>query len=282
MIQQNEVVEILLDLIYRVLSRGTKLRGDSEEPEEILSHLEIHLIVIHHQHLCAGRRKGIRFLLPAAVFQLLCIISNGRGIRYALAEREEKYGALAILTLYLYLAFHHLKEVGNNGHAEARPFYAAVLHLVEAFKGFKEPRQVLLPDTNSGILHRHVKPGLISLCAPQLDGQPHKALPGVLHGVCQNIHDHLGQPYIIPDHLAGEVFVYVCIKFQTLFPGPFRDRYHQIVDHGGRIIGDRNYLHLSLFNFGKVQDAVYQGKQGPPGVVYIGRVFEDLLVLRLP
>ena len=116
-------------------------------------------------------------------------ISNRIPLNDLLLNLKGEHRPLAIFTLDLKMASHHIKEALGNGHAKSCAFNISVCFFINAFKSHKEPFKVFRFYAYTGIFNTDLKPDKISLIRDLITmyGEGYMSLFRIFYGIGEDI-----------------------------------------------------------------------------------------------
>ena len=170
----------------------------------------------------------------------------------------------------------------DNAQPQSGALNVAVLFLVHPLESVKNIGDVLLLYPQSGVLHGIPDPHPVDRLALTPDSEGDRALAGVFHRVVQQINQNLLDAHLVSAEHTGNGRIDLKFKLKALLLGLDPHHIDDFRKKRAGLVGDIDDFHFSGFDFGDIQNIVYQGQQQLAGTLNIPCVLRHLLRGALP
>ncbi len=187
-------------------------------------------------------------------------------------------GAHPLFTLHTDSPLHHLRKVFADRETQAGSSVLAGGRAIHLAKHLKEMVRLLLGDPDSRIGNGEAYPYIFGKLFLQRYPDHHLPRVGKFYRIVEEVNDDLPEPDRIPLQQVGNAILYVHHRLKPLFMSLQGDHIHRILHGIEEIKVDALQSQLTRFDFGEVQNVIYEAEQHIGGKLYLSGV---LLLLRV-
>ena len=171
-VHKNHVIIALACLAQCLATACGGIDVDSCIAEQLLYHLEVHGGVVDRKNPYPCRHDGMLVRSGLGFLRLPQIERpNGSRVHNALRYLDMKDRTLPVFACDAHRAAHEVKELLNDGEAEARTLDSVRVLLVDTLKGRKELRNALLADANARVRDVKYRPKGALLVGPPCNAE---------------------------------------------------------------------------------------------------------------
>ena len=234
------------------VDRGERVRGSLVVLDDHLPALQlapddepVRGVVVDDQGAAAGH-------LGRCLQQLVRRARPGRQV-----DQQGEGGAGAGRAVDDELAVHRLRQAPADRQAQAGPAVLPGRRGVDLGEGAEQPVHPVGGDADAGVPHREGQPALV-----RAHRQDDLAGGGELHGVAEQVHEHLAQPGGVADEDGRQAGGQVARQVEALGAGLHGDQVQRALHAVAQREGPGLQLQLARLDLGEVQDVVDDRQQG--------------------
>ena len=200
---------------------------------------------------------------PQAGFVRLARRSMGLGIRMAVGQQQVHMEGAAQprAAFHADVAPHQAHQLAGDGQPQAAAAIAACGGGVGLLELLEEPRERVGVHADAGVAHFKVQSRAGVLTRQVAHMQAHGACLGELHGIAQQVHQHLAQARGVAHHVHRHARVHVHVKGDALVGRPLAQQGDHVIEQGVQVEVNGLHIQLAGFDLGQIQHVVEQGQQ---------------------
>ena len=278
-IHQNAVIMLVLGQPQTFRAAGRRVDLHLGIRQELAHHHQVHLVVVHHQHMGTRRLEAVPVLLP-----LVHLHAGSQGecpqlpLAYdVLLQCDQERGSVHVDAVDADLASHQLHKLLDYAQPQPGALDVPVLLLVHTLECIEYIGDVLLLHPLARVLHGVPDPHPVHAHPLAAHGKGDGAFLRIFHRVVQQIDQHLLDAHLIAAEHAGHGRIHLQPEFQPLFPGLDPFHVHDLREELPGLIGHVHNLHFARLDFGQVKDIVDQGQQHLAGSLDVPGVLGHLV-----